>query len=347
MAISFIFYMLKHSKVLLIQTAFLGDAVLATALLEKIRNESPETEIHILVRKGNESLFKAYPYSNLHRVWTYDKSRKWSSWLELRHDLSLVHFDAVYVIQRFFGMGLLSLSIGANRVVGFDKNPMSLFFTERVKHEWGTGIHEVERNTALVKSWLGEKVFKPCLRAPKIDLATEMQKKEYICISPGSVWETKRLPIRIWIEFIQLLPENQVVVLMGSPGEIELSNQIADAFHGSNRVVLNETGKHPLLASAYIFQQSKMSFVNDSGPMHICSAENVPTVAVYCSTIPSFGFGPLADWNRIVETKHVLDCRPCGDHGKKNCPLGHYACGEGIEAKSLLQAYQDYLSSGC
>ncbi|MHA8063424.1 glycosyltransferase family 9 protein [Aquirufa aurantiipilula] len=339
--------MLKHSKVLLIQTAFLGDAVLATALLEKIRMESPDTEIHILVRKGNESLFKAYPYTNLKTVWSYDKSRKWSSWLELRRDLSKEHFDAVYVIQRFLGMGLLSLCIGAKRVVGFDKNPMSLFFTEKVRHEWGTGIHEVERNTALVKSWLGEKVFKPCLRAPKIDLATEMQKKEYICISPGSVWETKRLPIRIWIEFIQLLPENQVVVLMGSPGEIELSNQIADAFHGSNRVVLNETGKHPLLASAYIFQQSKMSFVNDSGPMHICSAENVPTVAVYCSTIPSFGFGPLADWNRIVETKHVLDCRPCGDHGKKNCPLGHYACGEGIEAKSLLQAYQDYLSSGC
>ncbi|MHA8072569.1 glycosyltransferase family 9 protein [Aquirufa ecclesiirivi] len=338
--------MLKHSKVLLIQTAFLGDAVLATALLEKIRNESPETEIHILVRKGNESLFKAYPYSNLHRVWTYDKSRKWSSWLELRHDLSLVHFDAVYVIQRFFGMGLLSLSIGANRVVGFDKNPMSLFFTERVKHEWGTGIHEVERNTALVKSWLGEKVYKPCLKAAGIDLVPEIRKKEYICISPGSVWETKRLPIRIWIEFIRLLPESQVVILMGSPGEIDLSLQIAEAFQGSNRVILNETGKHPLLASAYLFQQSKMSFVNDSGPMHICSAENVPTVAVYCSTVPSFGFGPLADWNRVIETKEVLSCRPCGDHGKKNCPLGHYACGEGMEAMALFQAYQEFLSSG-
>ncbi|MHA8102364.1 glycosyltransferase family 9 protein [Aquirufa nivalisilvae] len=338
--------MLEHSKVLLIQTAFLGDAVLATALLEKIRIESPDTEIHILVRKGNESLFKAYPYPNLRRVWTYNKSKKWSSWLELRHDLRSEHFDAVFVIQRFFGMGLLSLNIGAKRVVGFDKNPLSLFFTEKVKHEWGTGVHEVERNTALVQSWLGGKVFRPCLKAAEIDLGPEMRKKEYICISPGSVWETKRLPIRIWIEFIQLLPQDQVVVLMGSPGEIDLSNQIAEAFQGSNRVILNETGKHPLLASAYIFQQSKMSFVNDSGPMHICSAENVPTVAVYCSTVPSFGFGPLADWNRIVETNAALTCRPCGDHGKKNCPLGHYACGEGIEANAIFQAYQEYLSAG-
>ncbi|MHA8052491.1 glycosyltransferase family 9 protein [Aquirufa sp. OSTEICH-129A] len=338
--------MLEHSKILLIQTAFLGDAVLATALLEKIRLESPETEIHLLVRKGNESLFKAYPYTNLSRVWTYDKSKKWSSWLELRHDLKAEHFDAVYVIQRFFGMGLLSLSIGAKRVVGFDKNPLSFLFTEKVVHEWGSGVHEVERNTALVKSWLGEKVYKPCLKAPGFALGPELKEKEYICISPGSVWETKRLPIRIWIEFIQLLPENQVVVLMGSPNEIDLSNQIAEAFKATNRLVLNETGLHPLLASAYIFQQSKMSFVNDSGPMHICSAENVPTVAVYCSTVPSFGFGPLADWNRIIETPQVLDCRPCGDHGKKHCPLGHYACGESIQAESIFQAYQDFLSAG-
>ncbi|RXK52462.1 glycosyltransferase family 9 protein [Aquirufa rosea] len=335
-----------HSKVLLIQTAFLGDAILSTALLEKIRMQSPETEIHLLVRKGNESLFKAYPYPNLSRVWTHDKSKKWASWLELRRDLSQERFDAVYVIQRFFGMGLLSLSIGAKRVIGFDKNPLSLFFTERIKHEWGKGKHEVVRNIALVSSWLGDKIYKPYLMAQPIMLDPVLKKKEYICISPGSVWETKRLPIRKWIEFIRMLPEDQVVVLMGSPGEVDLSNQIASAFEGMKRIVLNETGKHALLASAYIFQESRMSFVNDSGPMHLCSAENVPTVAVFCSTIPDFGFGPLADWNRVIETKQSLTCRPCGDHGKKHCPLQHYACGESIEAQALLGAYEEYLSFG-
>jgi len=64
--------MSQASKVLIIQTAFLGDAVLITSLLEKIRLESPNTLVHLLVRKGLEGIFKAYPYSHLVQVWNYD-----------------------------------------------------------------------------------------------------------------------------------------------------------------------------------------------------------------------------------------------------------------------------------
>lgn len=324
------------SKVLIIQTAFLGDAILATSLLEKIRLESPETQIQIVVRKGNESVFQAYDHDNLKKVWTYDKKNKFRNWQELRRDLSRENFDQVFVVQRFFGMGLLSLSIGAKSVVGFDKNPLSKFFTKKMAHYFGNGDHEIERNSSLLKDWLGDKIYKPYLNPPKIELPEGLIPKEYICISPGSVWETKRFPIQKWIEFIQLLPINQSIVLMGSPNEKDLSNEIALAFEGTDRPIYNETGKHPLLASAYIFKESKKSYVNDSGPMHICSAVNVPTVAIFCSTIPAFGFGPLADDSTIIETKENLACRPCGDHGKIKCPLGHYQCGFGIDVKQML-----------
>ncbi len=156
--------MSSANKVLIIQTAFLGDAILISSLLEKMRIESPETIIHLLVRKGNESIFQAYPHANLAQVWAYDKKQKWASWRSLQKDLRAEKFDQVFVAQRFFGMGLLSLSIGAKKVIGFDKNPLSWFFTERVTHDWGNGKHETERNTALLSSWLGSKVYKPlCL----------------------------------------------------------------------------------------------------------------------------------------------------------------------------------------
>ncbi|MFM1821229.1 MAG: hypothetical protein RLZZ402_1588 [Bacteroidota bacterium] len=322
------------SKVLIIQTAFLGDAVLITSLLEKIRIESPETAIHLLVRKGNESIFQAYIHPCLARVWTYDKSNKLASWLDLRTNLKQESFDKVFVVQRFFGMGLLSLMIGAKQVFGFVKNSLSWFFTKAYPHPFGNGIHEVERNTALLSDWLGEKVFKPFLNPVKMPTPA----KNYICISPGSVWETKRLPIQKWIEFIHLLPRNQAVVLMGSPNEKHLSDEIEQACAGWP--IYNETGKHALLASTSIFAQSKGNFVNDSGPMHLSSAVNVPTVALFCSTIPDFGFGPLADQSQIIEVSEKLDCRPCGDHGKKNCPLGHYACGNHISIQKMLLAYE-------
>ena len=331
--------MSSANKVLIIQTAFLGDAILISSLLEKMRIESPETIIHLLVRKGNESIFQAYPHANLAQVWAYDKKQKWASWRSLQKDLRAEKFDQVFVAQRFFGMGLLSLSIGAKKVIGFDKNPLSWFFTERVTHDWGNGKHETERNTALLSSWLGSKVYKPFLSLAGDNVVPV---ENYICISPGSVWETKRTPVRVWIDFIKLLPASQPVVLMGAPNEVHLAEEIEKAC--PQNTIVNEAGKHGLVDAIRIYQHSMMSYVNDSGPMHICSAVDTPTVAVFCSTIPAFGFGPLASWNRIVEVKN-LACRPCGDHGKISCPLGHYACGNQITGNQLLKSYEELLAA--
>ena len=51
-------------KILLIQTAFIGDAILATALLEKTHQFHPQAQIDFLVRKGNEALFLDHPFLN-------------------------------------------------------------------------------------------------------------------------------------------------------------------------------------------------------------------------------------------------------------------------------------------
>ena len=49
-------------RILVIQTAFLGDAVLATALLEKLIAFHPDAAIDLVVRKGNEGLFVGHPF---------------------------------------------------------------------------------------------------------------------------------------------------------------------------------------------------------------------------------------------------------------------------------------------
>jgi heptosyltransferase II len=334
--------MSQNSNVLIIQTAFLGDAVLITSLLEKIRHESPQTRVQLLVRAGLEPIFEAYPHELLTKVWGYDKSKKLKSWLALRKQLAQENFDKVFVVQRFFGMGLLSVSIGAKQVIGFSENPVSFLFNSNVKHRFGEGVHEVERNTDLMDKWLGKEFYVPFLSSTP-NLPTSLNAKDYLCISPGSVWETKRLPLQTWINFIQGLPTEQTIVLMGAPNEIELSAKIAQACPQHN--IHNLTGKLGLLDVIGVYQQAALAFVNDSGPLHICSAVNTPTVAVFCSTTPAFGFGPLASWNRVIESNEELTCKPCGSHGKKECPLGHYACGKGIQVNQLHEAYTDFLSS--
>jgi heptosyltransferase-2 len=69
--------------------------------------------------------------------------------------------------------------------------------------------------------------------------------------------------------------------------------------------------------------------------MHLASAMNAPTCAVYCSTVPAFGFSPLSERSFIVEIDYPLYCRPCGLHGYNACPEKHFKCAYDIEVKRL------------
>ncbi len=98
---------------------------------------------------------------------------------------------------------------------------------------------------------------------------------------------------------------------------------------------MNLCGKLNILQSAALIRNAKMNYVNDSAPMHIASAMNAPTTAIFCSTIPDFGFGPIASNARIIETKEKLSCRPCGLHGLKRCPEKHFKCSYNIDIENL------------
>ena len=80
-------------------------------------------------------------------------------------------------------------------------------------------------------------------------------------------------------------------------------------------------------------ESAAMNYVNDSAPLHIASAMNAPVMAVFCSTVPAFGFGPLNANGRILERKEPLSCRPCGLHGYKACPEAHFKCALEIDVE--------------
>lgn len=153
-------------------------------------------------------------------------------------------------------------------------------------------------------------------------------------MSPGSVWETKKMPAQNWIQLINAVPANYTIYLMGAPNEKDLCEEILS---GSSRGdVFNIAGELNLLEAAALIKGAQLNYVNDSAPMHLASATNAPVAAIYCSTIPAFGYGPLSDTQFIIETLEPLPCKPCGLHGKTACPLGHFKCGYTITTTQLL-----------
>jgi heptosyltransferase-2 len=94
-------------------------------------------------------------------------------------------------------------------------------------------------------------------------------------------------------------------------------------------------GKLSFLESAAFMESAMMNYSNDSAPLHMAGAVGAPVTAFFCSTLPDFGFGPFAPNGRIAETTETLPCRPCGLHGRKRCPEGHFKCALTIDAKTF------------
>ncbi len=326
-------------KFLVIQTAFIGDVVLATGLLEKLHSYYADAHIDILVRNGNEALFTNHPYINEVLVWQ-KKINKYKHLLQTLQHIRNKNYDVVINAQRFAATGFLTVFSNAKLTIGFNKNPFSFLFTKKIQHHFSNdaaiAIHEVERNHLLIASFTDEKFSKPKLYPSKADYASvEAYKQQpYIVIAPTSVWFTKQFPAEKWIDFINVLPNNYNIYLIGAPSDRQACDAIQQTVTHLN--VSNLAGKLQFLQSAALQQDAVMNYVNDSAPMHFASAVNAPTTAIYCSTLPSFGYGPLSDRRFIVEVTEKLTCRPCGIHGKNTCPLGHYNCANLITNEQLL-----------
>jgi len=330
-------------KILVIQTAFIGDVVLATAILESVHQQDPTASISVLVRKGNEALFNMHPYINKVLVWD-KKQNKYGHWLQLLFEIRKNKFDAVINLQRYAATGLWTVMSGAKMKIGFDKNPFAFLFTNTIQHQAvGNGLHEIERNHALLNPLGLFPNAKPALYPSSQDLkAVEgYQSASYLCMAPASVWYTKQFPMHQWIRVLNSIPFEGPIYLLGGPADKSLNDQILQAVQKKNLV--NMAGRLSFLASAALQKGAVLNYVNDSAPMHFASAVNASVAAIFCSTVPDFGYGPLSDTSFIIETKQALSCRPCGLHGKKQCPLKHFNCAETIHLEQIYQPLQQVL----
>ena len=323
-------------KILVIQTAFIGDVVLATALIENLHQQLPEVRIDILVRKGNESLFESHPFLNQVLVWD-KKNNKYQNWLGLLFKIRSCQYDVVINAQRFGATGAWTALSGAKIKIGFDKNPFSFLFTNTVVHQFSEkGQHEIDRNHQLLSCLFETKVAMPKLYPTASDelAVINYQQTPYLCIAPASVWFTKQFSSAKWVDLINQIPFEGPIYLIGGPGDKLLCDQILQKIN--RKSVVNLAGRLSFLASAALQKKAVLNYVNDSAPMHFASAVNASVVAVYCSTLPNFGFGPLSDHSFIVQTNEALSCRPCGIHGKKQCPLKHFDCAKTIKMDQLI-----------
>jgi ADP-heptose:LPS heptosyltransferase len=324
-------------KFLVIQTAFPGDVILASAVVEKLHEFHPTSQIDFLLRKRNESLFASHPFINKVLIWDKKKTKA-SEILRILSEVRKEKYDYVINLHRFASSGFITAFSGAKNKIGFDKNPLSFLFTEKYEHKIGNETHEIDRNQKLIVNLTDEKSSKPKLYPSEKDFqkASKYKTEKYVCIAPASVWFTKQWSTHKWVELINLIPTAHNIFLLGAPSDFNLCEHIKSSILSRQSSILNLSGKLSFLESAALMKNAQMNYANDSAPLHLASAVNAPVIVVFCSTVPEFGFGPLSDKSFVAQTKEILSCRPCGLHGKNSCPEKHFKCAESIKAKDVF-----------
>jgi len=311
-------------KILIIQTAFLGDLILSTGFFRRIKEKYPNSHLTLLINKGTESLLEGNPYLN--EVIPIDKKKTFKNpYFFLKFLISLQKYNFTLCFSPHFShrSSIISYFSGAKIRIGYFESGFSFLHTKRY-HRPIKGPHEVEKLFYLLDE---SNILKPEIHIKEvqiIEIKEAINKlPSYIVIAPSSLWETKRMPITKFRELIHLILKNTpyLPVIIGSKNDKYLAQSLVDEF-GSN--ILDLTGKTNLIELSYVISKSKCVISNDSSPIHIASAFNIPTIAIFGATIPDFGYTPLSDKTYISQIE--LECRPCGIHGGRICPKKHFKC---------------------
>ena len=330
-------------KLLVIQTAFVGDVVLATPLFEAARTRLGADRIGAVVRPETADLLRNNP--NVDEIVVYDKKGRQKGALQLlllARRLRDAAYDAALIPHRSLRSALLGYLASAPVRAGFDRSAGKLLLTERVPYRTA---HEVERNLSLLAPWPVDTTgIRPALYPDDADreaadaLAREAgvaPSEKIFGVSPGSVWATKRwLPER-YAELIRRLSEEYGyrTALFGGAEDRPLCGDIAEM---SGADPLNAAGRLSLLQSAALAARCAAFVSNDTGMGHVAAAMGTRVVAIFGPTVPAFGFAPHGEGHRVVERD--LACRPCSAHGGSRCPIGTHDCMRSITADAVVDA---------
>ena len=327
---------------LVIQTSFIGDTVLTTPLIAELARRGP---VDVVTTPASAGLLANHP--GIRTVVPYDKRKSDSGargFLRIAKRLRAFSYDAAYLAQGSMRSAALAIAAGVTRRVGFGTSAGRWLYSEKV--EYRDDLHHAVRLLSLAKPGAeGEvrpRLFPGIPERGAVDRFLALHgaldpDRPLVALAPGSVWETKRYPF--YVDLARELAPRAHIVVVGSADDAGIAADVCAAAG----TPLNAAGVLSLLGSAELIRRCQLLITNDSAPLHLASAVDTATLAIFGPTVPAFGFGPLA---RKAATIGIdsLPCRPCDRHGPRRCPLGHWRCMQDLTPRDVAARALDILS---
>lgn len=336
--------MLEVKKILIIETAFIGDAVLSLALAEEIKRLRSDVEIHYLVAPASVSLMSHAP--SVVRVLSFDKRGEDVGEGGIRKIADLINaenFDAVFSLHESQRTAKVVSLLNTKYKIGFDSVKHLLPYLTHSYHMPVVGrrterIIELARffSEDINRSTLPKLVFDTNLLPPDIRDRSTM-----VVLAPGSAWKTKKWEESRFIDVgKELVKGGNTVVVIGSEDDRRIGGHIVNSI---GKGAYNFAGTLDIVVAGAIISHSKLVIGNDSAPIHIATACGVRTVEIMGPTVQSFGFIPPPELGIVVE-QEGLWCRPCSSHGGDTCPVYTHECMSGISSQRVITVAKQLLN---
>jgi len=338
--------MSEEKKILVIQTAFPGDAILTLPFIQELKKKRIKYSIDVLCIPQTAEIFAASPHVN--SVISFDKKGKQKSlfsFVKFLRELKLNNYEIVYCPHRSLRSAIITMNLSAKETYGFENSSLKFAFKKTVKYD--PSAHEVRRNLEFIGDEYQEDKWRII---PEVIVAQESKQKvkrflienkidKFVAIAAGSVWETKKYPVEYFKQIVEHFTnmKYQIILIGGTEDKI-----LCEALKKEN--VFLAAGEFSFIETIELLKSASLLICNDSAPTHLGMCADIPVLTIYCSTIPQFGFYPYNMKSDFVSYDE-LSCKPCGIHGYSACPIGTFDCAKLLLPETVIEKAVKLLSN--
>ena len=325
---------------------WIGDSILAIPVLESLRKNYPDVEIHIAANVRVIDLFTVFDF--VESIIPLPAKSNFKNLRESSELLKSYKFDAGLLLTNSFASALLFYLAKIPNRWGYQYEGRQILLTKAVaKTNREKSLHQVHYYLNLVAG-LGLSPASPNISFPLNssilkDAAAFLSSENVpigntlITLNPGAYYgSAKRWPEHKFSQLAILLQEkfSSEILIIGSADEIALAENIAAPMKKKPHIL---AGKTSLPQLAGVIAKSNLCISNDTGPMHLAVALKVPTVAIFGPTNPDIT-GPFQEPSDFI--KKEVPCWPCT---YRECPFDH-RCMQKIKPVEVLRSCQKLLS---
>ncbi|MEC8739288.1 MAG: glycosyltransferase family 9 protein [Bacteroidota bacterium] len=319
---------MNNIKIAIFRFSSIGDILLTTPVVRCLHLQL-NAEIHYFTKAAFVSLLDTNPH--IHKIHIFHSIKT------ARETFFDNSFDMVVDLHKNLRSRFVTLGF-YKKIISYQKKNFAKWLLVNTKIDLLPNIGLVDRyfkqleKINVLYDGKGLDVF-------LTDTAITEETKDYIALSLGGTYYTKKIPAEKWKILIDQV--NRPIVLLGGSNEIKLAENLCQIF--PKKDLRNMVGKSSLVESCILIKKARLLITGDTGMMHVAAATETPTFSIWGSTVPKFGFSPFfKDQSKakkqsiIFETKS-LGCRPCSKLGHYKCPKEHFHCMNQINYSNIAQ----------